>query len=132
MSRKPKNDTVYKSLSITDAPVDISISDIVDTLKDELNNHIKLLDRGTAELILNADDDLLDTILAEYDSQLLWNLINTKLGTGILIGMLIGSISQYFEDLNRLEAEGEDEFFAVEDYYEDKSKSKKNKPDTEH
>jgi hypothetical protein len=104
------SDKKFKSLATTNEPIEMSISDIVDIIKDELQNNIKVLDRGTAESILNADDDLLDMILADYDSQLLWNLINTQIGTGILIGLLIGSITQYFEDLKRAENEDDEDY----------------------
>lgn len=95
----------YESLSTTNKPVDMSVTDIVDMLKEEINTQKTMLDTGLANMILNADEEILDMLISEYDSQLLWNLSNTSLGKGILIGLLIGSISQYFEDLNKVDEE---------------------------
>lgn len=98
----------FKSLTTTKEPVDMSISDIVDMLKMEVKNQANILDQGTANMILDADDNLLDTLLADYDSQLLWNLTNTILGKGILVGLLIGSIANYYQDLKKAEDDGDE------------------------
>lgn len=99
----------FKSLSLTNEPVVMSITEIVDMLKEAVRNQERILDAGTVAALADADDDLLDTLLAEYDSQLLWNLTNTELGKGILIGFLISSVTNYYDDLRRAEADDEDE-----------------------
>lgn len=104
-----ENDQKYKSISITKEPVDMSISDITSMLKSEVKKHANLLDAGTADMILEADEDVLDLLLAEYDSQLLWNLTNTTLGKGILIGLVFCSITDYYEALRKAESDDEDD-----------------------
>ena len=99
----------FKSLSLTNEPVVMSVTEIVDMLKEAVRNQERILDAGTVALLADADDDLLDTLLAEYGSQLLWNLTNTELGKGILIGFLISSVTNYYDDLRRAEADDEDE-----------------------
>lgn len=99
----------FKSLSLTNEPVVMSVTEIVDMLKEAVRNQERILDAGTVAALADADDDLLDTLLAEYDSQLLWNLTNTELGKGILIGFLISSVTNYYDDLRRAEADDEDE-----------------------
>lgn len=98
----------FKSLSLTNEPVVMSITEIVDMLKEAVRNQERILDAGTVAALADADDNLLDTLLAEYDSQLLWNLTNTELGKGILIGFLISSVTNYYDDLRQAEADDED------------------------
>ncbi len=102
------NNQKFKSLSQTKEPVDMSVSEIVDMLKDEIGKQSSILDAGTVAAMTEADEAVLDMIIAEYDSQLLWNLTNTELGKGILIGFLISSVTSYYDELRKAEEADED------------------------
>ena len=102
------NNQKFKSLSQTKEPVDMSVSEIVDMLKDEIGKQSSILDAGTVAAMTEADEAVLDMIIAEYDSQLLWNLTNTELGKGILIGFLISSVTSYYDVLRKAEEADED------------------------
>jgi hypothetical protein len=101
----------FTSLATVSNHIELEISEIIDTLKEEVRSQSRVLDQGMVDIILQADDDVLDLLLSDFDPSLLWNLQNTTFGRGLLVGLLIAEVTAYFEALQNADEEGEKEFF---------------------
>ena len=76
--------------------IEMDYSEIAYSLVEELRANHAVIDPGVFHL-LEPEQDLIAKLLAdEYSVEVTYNLLNTSLGRGILLGMLCESIGVYY------------------------------------
>lgn len=108
MNKRKYNSAVYRSLSIAKKGdvLELDYNEVADILIDDIRKHKQTLDGGIYHL-LEPERDLIAFLLSdEFSPEVTYNLLNSELGKGILLGMLLESIQVYYD---QLEASNEDD-----------------------